>query len=96
MMCFSISKWAEIIIVIEQSISPKELMRCQDDYSVNMAAEGSSVRSRGIMVIKKTDKQTKADARKAAIQNWRVNNILFSTQSFYCARSTNRERPWKR
>ncbi|XP_031553642.1 transient receptor potential cation channel subfamily V member 6-like isoform X2 [Actinia tenebrosa] len=65
-------QWAEIIMVIEHSISPKELMHYQDGYSVNMAGEGSKERSRGIMVIKKTDKKSKADVRKSAVQNWKV------------------------
>ena len=59
-------------MVLERSVSPLELKRLQDDYSVNMASEGSEERRRGLMVIKKSSLPSKADKRKTAILNWQV------------------------
>lgn len=59
-------------MVLERSVSPLELKRLQDDYSVNMASEGSKERRRGLMVIKKSSLPSKADKRKTAILNWQV------------------------
>lgn len=68
-------QWAQIIMVLERSVSPLELKRLQDDYSVNMASEGSKERRRGLMVIKKSSLPSKADKRKTAILNWQILGI---------------------
>ena len=61
-------QWAKIIIVLEKSYSPKQLLKFQEEYSVPWIAEPSL---RALMVIK-TDKKTKARQRKGAIANWKV------------------------
>lgn len=68
-------QWAQIIMVLERSVSPLELIKLQDNYSVNMATEGSEERRRGLMVIKKSSLPSKADKRKAAILNWQILGI---------------------
>lgn len=68
-------QWAQIIMVLERSVKPSELKRFQDDYSVNMAPEGSKERRRGLMVIKKSSLPSKADKRRTAILNWQVLGI---------------------
>ena len=63
-------------MVLERSVKPSELKRLQDDYSVDMAREGTDQRRRGLMVIKKSGLRSKADKRKAAILNWQVRIVV--------------------
>ena len=59
-------------MVLERSVKPSELKKLQDDYSVDMAREGTEERRRGLMVIKKSSLPSKADKRRTAILNWQV------------------------
>lgn len=65
-------QWAQIIMVLERSVKPSELKKLQDDYSVDMARDGTEERRRGLMVIKKSSLPSKADKRRTAILNWQV------------------------
>lgn len=65
-------QWAQIIMVLERSVKPSELKKLQDDYSVDMARDGTEDRRRGLMVIKKSSLPSKADKRRTAISNWQV------------------------
>lgn len=68
-------QWAQIIMVLERSVKPSELKRLQDEYSVNMAKEGSNERRQGLMVIKKSSLPSRADKRRTAISNWQILGI---------------------
>ena len=59
-------------MVLERSVKSSTLKKLQDDYSVDMAKEGSGERRRGLMVIKKSSLPSKANKRKTAILNWQV------------------------
>lgn len=65
-------------MVLERSVKPSELKKLQDDYSVDMARDGTEERRRGLMVIKKSSLPSKADKRRTAISNWQVWVIIWA------------------
>lgn len=65
-------------MVLERSVKPSELKKLQDDYSVDMARDGTEDRRRGLMVIKKSSLPSKADKRRTAISNWQVWVIIWA------------------
>ena len=70
-------------MVLERSVKPSELKKLQDDYSVDMAREGTKERRRGLMVIKKSSLPSKADKRRTAILNWQVWLIIWAGNIWY-------------
>ncbi|ESO05330.1 hypothetical protein HELRODRAFT_77785 [Helobdella robusta] len=62
-------QWAKIILVLERTFSPKQLVHFQENYSVCIGGNTNPIR--GLMVIKNTFK-TKARQRKDALANWKV------------------------
>ncbi|CAI4229605.1 unnamed protein product [Auanema sp. JU1783] len=64
-------QYAQIIMTLERSISPKKLVEHMLSYSIKLQeSQEDEAEVRGLMVVKKTDK-TKAGARRQATLNWR-------------------------
>ncbi|RMZ97638.1 Transient receptor potential cation channel subfamily V member 6, partial [Brachionus plicatilis] len=64
-------QWAQVVILLERSFSPKELQKFQNQYSITLPKKYSSKKEAvGLMVIKKVAK-TKAFEKTSCARNWK-------------------------
>lgn len=67
-----IFQWAKIVVSFERAISQESAKSYIQEYSIKMGGSDPSVELRGVMVIK-TKSKTRANQRKGALSNWKVN-----------------------
>jgi hypothetical protein len=71
-------QWAQIVILLEQTFTAKQLKKYQEQYSIKLPKQNNEENGKellGLIVIKKTAK-TKAFQKNNAIKNWKVYTLL--------------------
>lgn len=75
-------QWAQIVVSLERTYSPEQLLRFREGYSIAFPKREGE---RGLVVIS-VSKKTQATRRRVALANWKVSVDLF----FFASRNLSR------